>query len=166
MSVTLHTSLGDIKIEIYCDLVPKTAKNFLALCASGYYDGTVFHRNIKGFIVQGGDPTATGKGGDSIYGGKFEDEFNEKLTHDSRGVISMANSGPNTNGSQFFITYAKQTSLRESPIFGKIIDGFETLDFMEKEKVGKNNRPINEIKINSVTIHCNPIADNECNINF
>jgi len=78
-SVTLHTNLGDIKCEVFCDQVPRTAENFLALCASGYYDGTVFHRNIKGFMIQGGDPTGTGKGGTSIWGTKFADEFRESL---------------------------------------------------------------------------------------
>ncbi|KAG5069469.1 hypothetical protein JHK85_001846 [Glycine max] len=78
-SVTLHTNLGDIKCEIFCDEVPKTSENFLALCASGYYDGTIFHRNIKGFMIQGGDPTGTGKGGTSIWGKKFNDEIRESL---------------------------------------------------------------------------------------
>ncbi|XP_021904490.1 peptidyl-prolyl cis-trans isomerase CYP18-1 [Carica papaya] len=111
MSVTLHTNLGDIKCEIFCDEVPKAAENFLALCASGYYDGTIFHRNIKGFMIQGGDPTGTGKGGTSIWGKKFNDEIRESLKHNARGILAMANSGPNTNGSQFFIAYAKQPHL-------------------------------------------------------
>ena len=104
MSITLHTNFGNIKIELYCDLTPITCKNFLALCAKGYYDGSKFHRNIKGFILQGGDPTGTGKGGESIYGKYFNDEFAKELSHDKRGIVSMANSGPNTNESQFFIT--------------------------------------------------------------
>ncbi len=83
----------------------------MALCASDYYKGCLFHRNIKGFMVQTGDPTGTGKGGNSIYGHKFEDEINPELRHSCRGVVSMANSGPNTNASQFFITYAKQSHL-------------------------------------------------------
>ncbi|KAL6495431.1 hypothetical protein OROGR_029994 [Orobanche gracilis] len=133
MSVTLHTNLGDIKCEIFCDEVPKTAENFLALCASGYYDGTIFHRNIKGFMIQGGDPNNTGKGGTSIWGKKFNDEIRESLKHNARGILSMANSGPNTNGSQFFITYVKQPHLNGLyTIFGKVIHGFEVLDIMEK----------------------------------
>lgn len=92
MSVTLHTSLGDVKIEIFCDTVPRTAFNFLALAASGYYDGTLFHRNVKGFMVQGGDPTGTGKGGESIWGGKFADEIHPENKHTARGIVSMANS--------------------------------------------------------------------------
>jgi peptidyl-prolyl cis-trans isomerase-like 3 len=162
MSLTLHTSHGDLKIEVFCDLVSKSAKNFLALCANGYYDNTIFHRNIKGFIIQGGDPQGTGKGGNSIYGKYFEDEIVNNLEHDKRGILSMANSGPNTNGSQFFITYGKHEHLNGIyTVFGKVIDGFEVLDLMEKEPVGKNNKPINPIKINSVTIHSNPIAERE-----
>jgi peptidyl-prolyl cis-trans isomerase-like 3 len=103
MSVTLHTSLGDIKIEVFCDTAQRTAFNFLALCASGYYDNTLFHRNIKGFMIQGGDPSGTGKGEESIWGGKFEDEFHPDNVHTTRGTVSMANTGTNTNGSQVSI---------------------------------------------------------------
>lgn len=164
MSVTIHTSLGDIKCEIFCELVPKSAKNFLALCAKDYYNETLFHRNIKGFIIQGGDPTGTGKGGNSIYGKYFEDEFLKGLEHDRRGILSMANSGQDTNGSQFFITYNKLTDLDSKyTVFGKVIDGFNTLDKMEREPVGKNNKPLTPIAIKYVTIHSNPIAENEYN---
>jgi peptidyl-prolyl cis-trans isomerase-like 3 len=86
-AVTLHTTLGDLKLEVYCEEVPRAAENFLALCASGYYDGTRFHRNIRGFMVQGGDPTGTGKGGQSIWGGRFPDEIREALKHSARGVV-------------------------------------------------------------------------------
>ncbi|KAF7106225.1 hypothetical protein CFC21_106974 [Triticum aestivum] len=159
MSVTLHTNLGDIKVEVHCDQVPRTAENFLALCASGYYDGTVFHRNIKGFMVQGGDPTGTGKGGASIWGGKFADEFREALKHGARGTLSMANSGPNTNGSQFFITYAKQPHLNgHYTVFAKVIHGFDVLDLMEKTPTGPADRPLAEIRLNRVTVHANPLA--------
>ncbi|KAL3159109.1 hypothetical protein ABBQ32_011106 [Trebouxia sp. C0010 RCD-2024] len=114
MAVTLNTNLGSLKLELYCEQAPKAAENFLALCASGYYDGTLFHRNIKGFMIQGGDPTGTGKGGKSIFpspNGKFPDEITDTLKHTKRGIVSMANSGPNTNGSQFFITYNKHPHL-------------------------------------------------------
>ncbi|CAA0841446.1 Peptidyl-prolyl cis-trans isomerase CYP18-1 [Striga hermonthica] len=102
MSVTLHTNLGDIKCEIFCDEVPKTAENFLALCANGYYDGTIFHQNIKGFMIQGGDPTNTGKGGTSIWGKKFNDEIRESLKHNARvihgfeilDIMEKAQTGP------------------------------------------------------------------------
>lgn len=107
----MHTDVGDIKIELFCEDCPKTCENFLALCASDYYNGNLFHRNIKGFIVQTGDPTGTGKGGNSIWDRKFEDEFKDNLKHTDRGMISMANSGPNTNSSQFFFTYAAQPHL-------------------------------------------------------
>ena len=163
MSLTIHTTLGDLKFELYCEQAPKACENFLALSASGYYDNTLFHRNIKGFIIQGGDPTGTGKGGESIYSGeKFEDEIDSTLRHDSRGVLSMANSGPNTNGSQFFITYTKQENLDDKyTIFGHLIYGFDTLEKMEKEPTGKLNRPLNEIILKGVSIHANPIADDQ-----
>jgi len=162
MAVTLYTSAGNIKLEIYCDLVPRTAKNFLALCASGYYNGTVFHRNIKKFIVQGGDPTGTGKGGKSIFGKYFDDEIVESLKHDQRGVVSMANRGPNTNGSQFFITYDKQKHLDNvSTVFARVIHGFEALDTMEKVKVDEQDRPVKSITIKKVKIHANPFAEKE-----
>ncbi|KAL1505232.1 hypothetical protein ABEB36_004840 [Hypothenemus hampei] len=160
MSVTLHTDLGNIKLELFCESSPKACENFLALCASDYYNGCLFHRNIKGFITQTGDPTGTGKGGTSIWGQKFEDEFKEQLKHDVRGIVSMANQGPNTNGSQFFIAFAPQPHLDlKYTIFGKVIDGFETLDELEKVAVNpKNFRPLNDVRINSVTIHANPLA--------
>ncbi|CAN6647998.1 peptidyl-prolyl cis-trans isomerase [Trichomonascus vanleenenianus] len=159
MSVTLHTDLGDIKIEVFCESVPKTAENFLAHCAKGTYDGTKIHRNIKGFMAQMGDPTGTGKGGESIWGGKFEDEIKPTLRHNKRGIVSMANSGPNTNGSQFFITYAKQVPLDgKYSVFGKLIGGMDTLDKLEAVQVDKKNRPITPIYIKSVTMHANPLA--------
>ncbi|CAN9512933.1 unnamed protein product [Ophioblennius macclurei] len=160
MAVTLHTDLGEIKIELFCERTPRTCENFLALCASGFYSGSVFHRNIKGFMVQTGDPTGTGKGGTSIWGRKFEDEFSEHLKHNVRGVVSMANNGPNTNGSQFFFTYAKQPHLdMKYTVFGKIIDGLETLDELEKLPVNeKTFRPLTETRIKDVTIHANPFA--------
>ena len=161
MSVTLHTDIGNIKLELYCDSAPKACTNFLALCASGYYNDCVFHRNIKGFMVQTGDPTNTGKGGKSIWGEFFEDELNETLKHNRRGVVSMANKGPNTNQSQFFITYSKQSNLdMKYTIFGHVIDGQETLDELEKIPVDeKTYRPKYDIKIKNVTIHANPIAE-------
>ncbi|CAK0785817.1 hypothetical protein CVIRNUC_009029 [Coccomyxa viridis] len=165
MSVTLHTSLGDLKLEVFCEEVPRTAENFLALCGSGYYNETIFHRNIRGFMIQGGDPTGTGKGGKSIFptaNGKFADEIidHANLKHSKRGVVSMANSGPNTNGSQFFITYKTHPTLNgKYTVFGHVIDGMEVLDKMEKVPTGASDRPQKEIKISKVTIHANPLAD-------
>jgi len=160
MSVTLHTTLGDLKIELYCEQVPLACENFLALCASGYYNNTSFHRNIKGFIVQGGDPTGKGQGGTSIWGKHFKDEFVPALKHNKRGIVSMANSGPDTNGSQFFFSYAKQAHLNNVyTVFGHVIHGFETLDAFEKVVVDETDTPVTPIKLKWVTIHANPIAD-------
>lgn len=159
MSVTLHTSLGFLKVELFCDTVPKLTRNFLALLASGYYDGTRFHRNMAGFMIQGGDPSGKGKGGESAQGGFLEDEFSGEHSHNKRGIVSMANNGENQNGSQFFITYSKQEHLDEQYcIIGHIIDGFATLEKMERVPVGKKNRPIEDIIIQRVHIHANPLA--------
>mmetsp|Transcript_34812 Transcript_34812/g.69394 ORF Transcript_34812/g.69394 Transcript_34812/m.69394 type:complete len:177 (-) Transcript_34812:197-727(-) len=160
MAVTLRTSHGDLKLEIYCDSVPRTAFNFLALAGSGYYDGTLFHRNVKGFMVQGGDPTGTGKGGDSIWGGKFADEIRSENTHSVRGIVSMANSGPGTNASQFFITYAKHPHLDNNyTVFGRVIDGWDTLSAIERVQCNEKHRPLSDVRIEGVTIHANPLAD-------
>lgn len=108
MAVTLHTSHGELKLELFCEATPKAAENFLALCASNYYDGCLFHRNIKGFMIQTGDPSGTGKGGDSIWGGPFNDEIRPTIKFNNRGMVAMANAGPDQNKSQFFITYASR----------------------------------------------------------
>ncbi|KAF9069007.1 peptidyl-prolyl cis-trans isomerase-like 3, partial [Rhodocollybia butyracea] len=159
-SVTLHTTHGDLKIELFCEAVPKASENFLALCASNYYDGCIFHRNIKGFMIQTGDPSGSGKGGQSIWGKPFADEVRSTLKFNARGVVAMANSGVDTNKSQFFIVYSKQSHLDgKYTIFGKVIDGADsTLDAMERVPVVKN-RPVSEIKLTHITIHANPIAD-------
>ena len=160
----MHTSLGPLKVELYCDAAPKASENFLRLAAMGKYDKTAFHRNIKGFMVQGGDPTHTGKGGESAWeGGKaFEDEVRENLKFGSRGVLAMANSGKDTNKSQFFVTYAKQPHLNgKYTIFGRLIGGQETLDVLERAPVepAPSFRPTHPIVIERVTIHANPFAD-------
>ncbi|CEM02628.1 unnamed protein product [Vitrella brassicaformis CCMP3155] len=162
-----RTTLGNDKraVELFCHQAPKCCKNFLALAASGYYNGTKFHRNIKGFMIQGGDPTGTGKGGASIYPNKyFEDEFVATLKHDRRGIVSMANLGrPSTNGSQFFITHSRQPHLNGVySVFGRLIDGLDTLDKMEKEPTDPDtHRPQRPIVIEEMIIHANPIADEE-----
>ncbi|TGZ57802.1 hypothetical protein CRM22_009857 [Opisthorchis felineus] len=139
----------------------RVPQNFLALCASDYYKGCIFHRNIKGFIVQTGDPTGTGKNGQSIWKKKFKDEFHESLRHNARGIVSMANNGPDSNGSQFFITYSKQTMLdMKYSIFAKVIDGWNVLDELERAPVEeKTYRPLTDIHIQDVTTHANPFAD-------
>jgi peptidyl-prolyl cis-trans isomerase-like 3 len=153
--------------------VPRTAENFLALCASGAYDGTAFHRIIPGFMVQGGDTSQSSmqqpdssipKGGTSIWGQYFEDEIRvPALRHNARGVVSMANKGPGTNGSQFFITFKEAAHLDgKNTVFGRVISGAEdggTLDKMETVEVDKKGRPKEEkIVIENVQIHANPLA--------
>ena len=160
MSVTLHTTLGELKLELHCADAPKSCENFLALCASGYYDGCAFHRCVKGFMIQSGDPTGTGRGGASIYGGgTFKDELSAHLTFSRRGVLAMANAGPNTNGSQFFLSFAKLPHLNgKVTIFGQLIDGHGTLDSLERLAVDERDRPVRDVKIERVTIHANPVA--------
>ena len=161
MSLTLHTTLGDLKLELHCDIVPKLTFNMLALAAANKYDNTKFHRNIEGFMIQGGDTSGTGKGGMSIWGGHMKDEFSPHLIHKERGIVSFANRGPNTNGSQFFITYGPQPHLNNVySVVGKVIHGFDVLDAMERTPVtGKKCKPITDIVINNVTVHANPFAD-------
>lgn len=159
MSVSVHTNLGDLKIELCVDEAPKTCFNFLALAASGSYDNSKFHRNIAGFMVQGGASASIKGGGESIWGGAFDDEFHMSLRHNSRGIVSMANKGPNTNMRQFFITYAPAAHLDDVyTVFGRVIHGFHVLDAMEKQRTGDKDRPVNPILIHSVTIHANPLA--------
>ncbi|KAL9641449.1 hypothetical protein ABK040_013374 [Willaertia magna] len=161
MSITLHTNLGDIKIELFCEQTPKTCKNFLALCASGYYNQTIFHRNVPKFLIQGGDKEGTGKGGHSCFKERyFEDEFNENLTHSTRGIVAMANKGkPNTNSSQFYIIYSPQPQLNnQCTVFGKVIHGLDILDKMEGIPVDNKYKPLQDIRILNVHIHSNPIA--------
>lgn len=161
MSVTLHTSHGDLKLELYVQACPQTSYNFLALCANGGYDGSPFHRNIPGFMIQGGSP-ASGSTKDSIsvYGAMFEDEIKSSLRHHARGSLSMANKGPKTNGSQFFVTFAAAPHLDgKNTVFGRVLECWDTLDKMEAVEVDKKNRPLEPIRINTVTIHANPLAD-------
>jgi len=163
MSVTLHTNLGEIKVELYCEECPRSCENFLALCASGLYDKTVFHRSVAGFILQGGDPTGTGKGGECWKGETMDNEESAmKLKHDRRGVVSLANTPGKANsvGSQFFITYARQPSLDgQYPVIGRVIDGLDTLKSIEDVAVsGKKFKPETDIRIESIHIHANPLA--------
>ena len=119
-------ALGIVKIKLHADKTPKTVQNFIDLSKSGFYDGVIFHRVIPGFMAQSGDPDGTGTGGP---GYTFEDEFHPSLTHDSAGILSMANRGPNTNGSQFFITYAPTPQLDNAhSVFGKVVEGMELIE--------------------------------------
>ena len=132
----MHTNMGDIKIKLFRDEVPKTVKNFTELAKSDYYNGIIFHRVIKDFMIQGGDPTGTGMGGSSIYGEKFEDEFSVKL-HNIRGALSMANAGPNTNGSQFFIVQANSIPDGMAEQMKQLVDrGFPEESIADYEALG------------------------------
>ncbi|KAK1587837.1 hypothetical protein Q3G72_017284 [Acer saccharum] len=158
--VQLHTTHGDLNIELHCDITPRTCENFLTLCERGYYSGVAFHRNIRNFMIQGGDPTGTGTGGESIWGKPFKDELNSKLLHSGRGVVSMANSGPHSNGSQFFILYKSATHLNfKHTVFGGVVGGLTTLAVMEKVPVDDDDRPQEEIKITGVTVFVNPYSE-------
>ncbi|OWM82099.1 peptidyl-prolyl cis-trans isomerase CYP65 isoform X2 [Punica granatum] len=158
--VQLHTTHGDLNIELHCDITPRTCENFIMLCEQGYYNGVPFHRNIRNFMIQGGDPTGTGTGGESIWGKPFKDELNSKLLHSGRGVVSMANSGPHTNGSQFFILYKSANHLNfKHTVFGGVVGGLTTLSVMEKVPVDDNDRPLEEIKIINVTVFVNPYSE-------
>ncbi|KAJ4846808.1 hypothetical protein Tsubulata_037061 [Turnera subulata] len=148
--VTLETSMGAFTVELYYKHAPRTCRNFLELSRRGYYNNTLFHRIIKGFIVQGGDPTGTGRGGGSIYndGGKFEDEITPQLKHTGAGILSMANAGPNTNGSQFFITLSPTPSLDgKHTIFGRVCRGMEIIKRLGSVQTDNNDRPIHDVKI-------------------
>jgi len=146
--VLLTTSMGDITIALFADKTPKTCKNFAELANTGKYDGVIFHRIIPGFMIQGGDPTGTGTGGSSIYGGKFEDEFDKSLTHSGKGIVSMANSGPGTNGSQFFITLGPTPHLNgKHTVFGKVVNGVDIVDKMGVVERDANDKPIQDVMI-------------------
>ncbi|XP_045491534.1 RING-type E3 ubiquitin-protein ligase PPIL2 [Colias croceus] len=160
--VRLVTNLGQLNFELYCDVTPKTCDNFIKLCLNGYYNGTKFHRSIRNFMIQGGDPTGTGLGGESIWKKPFEDEIKPNLHHTGRGVLSMANSGPNTNGSQFFITFRSCKQLDgKHTIFGKLVGGLDTLSAMEQIEVDNKDRPIHDIVIEVAQVFVDPFAEAE-----
>ncbi|KAI8898882.1 cyclophilin-like domain-containing protein [Globomyces pollinis-pini] len=159
--VVLKTSAGDVEIELWPKECPKACRNFVQLCMEGYYDNTLFHRIIPKFIVQGGDPTGTGFGGESIYGKPFADEFHSRLKFNQRGLLAMANTGPDTNTSQFFFTLAAAPSLNgKNTIFGKVVGNtvFNVLNLGELD-TDKNDKPIYDAKILSCQILSNPFDD-------
>lgn len=173
--VVMNTTMGAIKIKLFPELAPKTVENFLTHAENGYYDGIIFHRIIQDFMIQGGDPTGTGMGGESIYGPKFEDEFSDKAFN-LRGALSMANAGPGTNGSQFFIVQASRVDSRmvakypeeiieayttnggtpwldnKHTVFGQVIEGLEVIDEMALVQKNGNDKPLEDIKIESIEI--------------
>ncbi|CUM66382.1 uncharacterized protein PRCAT00004046001 [Priceomyces carsonii] len=149
----LHTSVGDIKIKLFSKLAPKTVENFIKLCESRYYNNVIFHRVIKDFMVQSGDPSGTGTGGESMWGGNFEDEFNPLLSHSEPYMVSMANAGPNTNGSQFFITtQAAEWLDNKHSVFGKVVEGQDIVKQIESKETDENDKPINLVYIMSTSL--------------
>ncbi|KAI9670854.1 MAG: heme binding [Caeruleum heppii] len=147
-NVILETTMGAVTLELYEDHAPKTCKNFATLARQGYYDGCICHRIIPNFMLQSGDPTGTGRGGRSIYGDKFEDEISPSLRHTGAGVLSMANSGPNTNGSQFFITLNATPHLDgKHTIFGRVNAGMRIVQRMGLVKTDSTDRPLEDVKI-------------------
>lgn len=179
-SVVLHTNKGDIELVLFDDVAPKAVENFKTLAKQGYYDGVIFHRVIKDFMIQGGDPTGTGMGGESIYGQSFEDEFSNEVYH-FQGALSMANSGPNTNGSQFFIVTASQVPAQmlgqmkqldfpeevieayaqkggtpwldqRHTVFGHVKQGLDTVLAIEGVTTGMQDKPLEDVVITSATV--------------
>ena len=161
--IRMVTNIGNLNFELHCDYVPKTCYNFMLHCVKGTYNNTIFHRNIPSFMIQGGDPKGTGYGGSCAWttkSGKFEDEFHKYLKHDIRGTLSMANSGPNTNGSQFFIIYDECKHLdNKHSVFGKLVGGKDVLTKMERIKTGNNDKPLSDIILKKVIIYTNPFTD-------
>lgn len=178
----IHTNMGDISVILFADLVPKTVENFVTHAKNGYYNGIIFHRVINNFMIQGGDPTGTGRGGESIWGTSFKDEFAVEL-HNVRGALSMANAGPNTNGSQFFIVQSKEidsrflSQMRNIPdsfpeniidayaenggtpwldfkhsVFGQVFEGMDVVDKIAGVKVDMLDKPFEDIVINNIDI--------------
>lgn len=178
--VIMHTNKGDVKLALYPELAPKTVENFLSLAEKDYYNGIIFHRVISDFMIQGGDPTGTGMGGESIFGEQFEDEFTPYLFN-VRGALSMANAGPNTNGSQFFIVTASNvptnmldqmegagypeeiiTAYTENggtpwldqrhTVFGHVVEGMDIVDTIDKVETNPSDRPLEDVVIESIEI--------------
>jgi peptidylprolyl isomerase len=146
--VVLETSQGIIEIRLMPEVAPKACENFTKLVEKGYYNGIIFHRVIKNFMIQGGDPTGTGRGGESIWGKPFEDEGRPDVKFDKPGLLAMANAGPNTNGSQFFITTAATPWLNmRHTIFGEVVSGYDTIQKIENTPKDASDRPLSEQKI-------------------
>ncbi|WP_342388618.1 peptidylprolyl isomerase [Salinicoccus bachuensis] len=180
VQAVIHTNHGDVKVKLLKDIAPKTVENFTTHAKNGYYDGQIFHRIIKDFMVQGGDPTGTGMGGESIYGGSFEDEFSTEAFN-LYGALSMANAGPGTNGSQFFIVQAKEVPSQmlsqlegagypaeiieayekqggtpwldqRHTVFGHVIDGMDVVEKIADVKTGAQDRPVEDVKIETIEV--------------
>ncbi|WP_435633762.1 peptidylprolyl isomerase [Levilactobacillus brevis] len=180
--VTIETSMGTIQLQLFPEQAPKTVENFVTHAQAGYYDGLTFHRVIPNFMIQGGDPTGTGMGGESIWGQPFEDEFSQEL-YNLRGAVSMANAGPNTNGSQFFIVQDKdmteqmQGQMKDAgfpneivdayknggtpwldfrhTVFGQVISGMDVVDAIAQVKTDASDQPATPVTMDKVTIQEN-----------
>ncbi|KAB0369509.1 hypothetical protein FD755_018502, partial [Muntiacus reevesi] len=159
--VLLKTTAGDIDIELWSKEAPKACRNFIQLCLEAYYDNTIFHRVVPGFIVQGGDPTGTGTGGESVYGAPFKDEFHSRLRFNRRGLVAMANAGPHDNGSQFFFTLGRADELNNKhTIFGKVTgDTVYNMLRLTEVDIDDEERPRNPHKIRSCEVLFNPFDD-------
>ena len=153
ISVVMKTTQGDIQLQLFNDIAPKTVENFLYLSEKGLYNDLIFHRIIKGFMIQGGDPKGDGTGGMSKWGKYFEDEFHQAVNFDRPYLLAMANSGANSNGSQFFITVLKTPWLNQKhTIFGEVTKGKKVVDKLSKVKTGEQDRPIKEQRIISIKV--------------
>jgi peptidylprolyl isomerase len=151
--VVLETNQGNIEIKLLPEVAPKACENFIGLVENGYYNGLIFHRCIKDFMIQGGDPTGTGMGGESIWKEPFADELSPAVKFDKPGLLAMANAGPNTNGSQFFITVAKTPWLNmRHTIFGEVIAGYDVVERIANSAVDASDRPISAQKIIRATL--------------
>ena len=155
-TANIQTNKGTIKFELLEEDAPKTTENFRLLAEKGYYDGVIFHRCINGFMIQGGDPTGTGRGGQSAWGGRFNDEINPASDVYRRGykagTVAMANAGPNTNGSQFFIMHVDYPLPPSYTIFGRVTAGQEIVNTIATAKTDSGDRPMSEVKMEKVTI--------------
>ena len=148
--IRFKTNMGEFVAEMFEDKAPKTTENFISLVEKKFYDGIIFHRVIDGFMIQGGDPTGTGMGGP---GYKIADEFGEGLTHDDEGYFSMANAGPNTGGSQFFITLAPTPWLNgHHAIFGRVVEGMDVVRKIGVTKTDFRDRPLEDVKMETVEV--------------
>jgi len=160
--VTIVTNMGNLNLQLHCDLVPLACENFLTLCENGYYKNMPFHRSIRHFMIQGGDPTGTGRGGKSIWNKEFPDEFVKSLKHDGAGVLAMANYGKNTNTSQFFICYKSAPHLNNHhTVFGKLVGGMDVLKAMALVETDISDRPVSDIVIIDAIVYLNPFSKEE-----